>query len=71
MLKKSPNKALNLNKRAHGFRVLASLVMQRIVIMNRSQMDELMQLLQKYELSIATLYETFADVFTGRVLPDS
>jgi hypothetical protein len=34
-------------------------------------MDELMQLLQKYELSIATLYETFADVFTGRVLPDS
>ena len=30
--------------------------------MNKAQIDELIQLLQKYELSIATLYETFATI---------
>ena len=34
--------------------------------MNKQQIDELIQLLEKYELSIATLYETFASV-----LPES
>lgn len=34
--------------------------------MNRQQIDELIQLLAKYELSIAALYETFASV-----LPES
>ena len=30
--------------------------------MNNKQMDELFQLLEQYELSIASLYETFASV---------
>lgn len=30
--------------------------------MNKTQIDELIQLLQKYELSIAVLYETFASI---------
>jgi hypothetical protein len=36
------------------------------VLMNKNQIDEFIQLLEKYELSIATLYETFASV-----LPES
>jgi rubrerythrin len=32
------------------------------VIMNNAKIDELIQSLQKYELSIATLYETFATI---------
>ena len=31
-------------------------------VMNQTQTDELIQLLQKYELSIAALYETFASL---------
>jgi len=34
------------------------------VFMNKTQIDELIQLLQKYELSIAVLYETFASILS-------
>jgi hypothetical protein len=33
--------------------------------MNKIQIDKLIQLLQKYELSIAVLYETFASILTS------
>ena len=36
--------------------------MQKMVIMNKEQIEEFIRLLQKYELSIATLYETFATI---------
>lgn len=36
--------------------------MIRGALMDESQVDELIQFLQKYELSIARLYETFADI---------
>ena len=36
------------------------------MLMNNKQIDELFQLVEKYELSIASLYETFASV-----LPES
>ena len=41
-------------------------VIRRSALMNNKQIDELFQLLEKYEVSIATLYETFASV-----LPES
>ena len=37
-------------------------VMRMMVVMNKAQIDEFIQLLRKYELSIATLYETFATI---------
>ena len=36
--------------------------MRMMVVMLKAQIDELIQLLQKYELSIAALYETFAAI---------
>jgi len=36
--------------------------MQKMVIMHKEQIEEFIRLLQKYELSIATLYETFATI---------
>lgn len=38
-------------------------ILQMVKIMNKEQIDELIQLLQIYELSIAELYENFAALF--------